>query len=280
MEDLELAQIQALWESAWSMLPGVVGSILLALAILFVGWLISKRVNALVLRASRRGKVDEALGRFLASIAQYVVLVASVIAALGRVGVETTSLVAVFASAGLAVGLALQGSLGNFASGVMILFFRPFHLDDVVNIAGNTGKVTDIGLFATKMLTPDNHTIIVPNSQVTSSVITNFTAQPTRRVVVDIGIAYGEDVDKAKEVIVEALKKTDLIIEEPGPGVVLKGFGASSVDLVATAFANTGDWWPALHNSKVSIYNALNGAGIEIPFNQIVVHQASETPPQ
>lgn len=258
----------------YSMLPVVVGNVALALLILVIGWIFSKWANAAVLRAGRRAKVDEALGRFLASISQYTVLVATGIAALGRVGVETTSLVAVFASAGLAIGLALQGTLANFASGVLILFFRPFQLDDVVNIGGETGKITDIGLFATKMTTPDNHAIIVPNSQVTSGVITNFTPMATRRVVVEIGIAYGADVDKAKEVIIEALKGTDLIIEDPAPGVILKGFGASSVDLVATAFAKTPDWWPALHNAKVSVYNGLNAANIEIPFSQIVVHQA------
>ena len=252
----------------------LIGSILLALLILFIGWLASKWARALVLRATRKGGVDEALARFLGAIAQYTVLAATVIAALGRVGVETTSLVAVFASAGLAVGLALQGTLGNFASGVLILFFRPFELDDVVNVGGQTGKVTDIGLFATTLMTPDNHKFIVPNSQVTGGVITNFTPLDTRRVVVEIGVAYGVDLDQAKQVIIDSLKGTDLIIEDPGPGVVVSSFGASSVDLTATAFAKTSDWWPALHNSKVAIYNGLNAANIEIPFSQIVVHQA------
>ena len=267
-------EIQNQLEALSAMLPSLVANVGLAILILFIGWMVSKWASGLVLRACRRAEVDEALARFLGSLAQYAVLIATVIASLGQVGVETTSLVAVFASAGLAVGLAMQGTLGNFASGVMILFFRPFSLDDVVKVAGETGKVTDIGLFATKLMTPDNHKIIVPNGQVTSAVITNFTSQDKRRVVVEIGIAYGVDVDKAKGVIIEALKKTDLLVEDPAPGVVLSGFGASSVDLVATGFAKTSDWWPALHNAKVSIYNALNEGGIEIPFNQIVVHRA------
>ncbi|MEL7369361.1 MAG: mechanosensitive ion channel family protein [Myxococcota bacterium] len=270
MDNVQLEQLAVYYDLAMPL----VGSILLALLILFFGWMASKWAHKLVLRGTRTAKVDEALARFLGNLARYTVLIMTVIAALGRVGVETTSLVAVFASAGLAVGLALQGTLGNFASGVLILFFRPFELDDVVNVAGQTGKVTDIGLFATAMMTPDNHRIVVPNSQVTAGVITNFTSQDTRRVVVDIGIAYGEDVDKAREVIVAALKKTELLIEDPEPGVVVKGFGASSVDLTATAHAKTADWWPALHNAKVSIYNALNEAKIEIPFNQLVVHKA------
>ncbi len=267
------AQFEALREYYETFAP-LAGSILLAILILFVGWMVSKWARAAILRGTRAAKMDEALARFLATIAQYTVLTATIIAALGRVGVETTSLVAVFASAGLAVGLALQGSLANFASGVLLLFFRPFELDDVVNIADKTGKITDIGLFATTMMTPDNHKIIVPNSQVYSGVITNFTSLDTRRVVVEVGVAYGTDVDKAIQIIKDALAKTELTIDEPAPGVVLTGFGASSVDLTATAFAKTPDWWPCLHNAKVSIYNALNEAGIEIPFSQIVVHQA------
>ena len=270
MDDQQFQQLKDNYET----FAPVVGSVLLALLILIIGWMVSKWARALVLRGMRQAKVDEALSRFLGSIAQYTVLIATVIAALGRVGVETTSLVAVFASAGLAVGLAMQGSLANFASGVLILFFRPFELDDVVNIAGTTGKVSDIGLFATKLSTPDNHNIIVPNSQVTGSVITNFTPADTRRCVIEIGVAYGVDVEKAAEVIKAALAKTDLIIEDPAPGVVVSGFGASSVDLTATAFAKTADWWPALNNAKIAVYNALNEANIEIPFNQIVVHRA------
>ncbi len=253
---------------------GTIGNIAFALLIAVVGWMIAGYVNGLVTRAARTGKVDEALARFLGSIAQYTILVIAVIAALGQLGIETTSLVAIFASAGIAVGLALQGTLSNFASGVLILFFRPFKLDDVAEVAGHTGKVSDIGLFATTLMTPNNHKIIVPNSQVTGAVITNFTALGTRRVVVEIGVAYGTNIDHAKEVLIAALKKTDLIIEDPEPAVVLTGFGSSSVDLTATAFANTPDWWPALHNAKVAAYNALNEANIEIPFNQIVVHQA------
>ncbi|MEO1338563.1 MAG: mechanosensitive ion channel domain-containing protein, partial [Myxococcota bacterium] len=142
MDNVQLEQLAVYYDLAMPL----VGSILLALLILFFGWMASKWAHKLVLRGTRTAKVDEALARFLGNLARYTVLIMTVIAALGRVGVETTSLVAVFASAGLAVGLALQGTLGNFASGVLILFFRPFELDDVVNVAGQTGKVTDIAV--------------------------------------------------------------------------------------------------------------------------------------
>lgn len=249
--------------------------VLLGLVILIVGWIASKWANAFVLKASRKAKLDEALARFLGSIAQYTVLAAAVISALGRVGVQTTSLVAVFASAGLAVGLAMQGSLSSFASGVMILFFRPFTLEDVVKISGEVGVVKDVGLFATTLQTPDNHTIIVPNSQVTSGNITNFTRVGTRRAKIDIGVAYGADLQKASDVLLKAITGMDAVLKDPAPSVVLAGFGASSVDFNVYYFANIADWWVSQTEAKKRIYDALNAAGIEIPFNQIVVHNAA-----
>lgn len=256
------------------LLPIATG-ILLGLAILIIGWIVSKWANAMVLKASRKAKLDEALARFLGSIAQYTVLAAAVISALGRVGVQTTSLVAVFASAGLAVGLAMQGSLSSFASGVMILFFRPFTLEDVVQVSGEVGTVKDVGLFATTLLTPDNHTIIVPNSQITSGNITNFTRVGTRRATISIGVAYGVDLEKASKVLLEAISGMDQVLQDPAPSVVLSGFGASSVDFNVYYFATVPNWWASQNVAKKRIYDALNAANIEIPFNQIVVHNAA-----
>ena len=153
----------------------------LAFLIFVVGWTASKWANSLALRAFERRKLDPAMSRFLASLVQYGVLAAAVIAALDRTGVPSTSFVPILGSAGLAIGLALQGSLGNFASGVMILLFRPFTLNDAVSVAGHTGRVEEIGLFATTLITPDNETIIVPNAQVTGGSIVNLTALGRRR---------------------------------------------------------------------------------------------------
>ncbi len=253
--------------------PIVVG-ILLAMFIMALGWMASKWANRAVLASTARANLDAALGRFLGSMAQYTVLAASVIAALDRVGVETTSLVAVLASAGLAVGLALQGSLANFASGVMILFFRPFSLGDVVKAGGELGKVTDIGLFFTTMTTPDNQKIIIPNSGITGGVITNIASQGSRRLEVDVGVAYGEDLNKVRDVLLGALQGLEGLHEEPAPDLVFTEMAASSLNFKLRAWCAPADFGAMNHAVRSAAYNALNAADIEIPFDQVVVHQA------
>jgi small conductance mechanosensitive channel len=198
-----------------------------------------------------------------------------VIAALGAVGVETTSLVAIFASAGLAVGLALQGSLGNFASGVLLLIFRPFNIDDVVTVGGNTGKVSEIGLFATTLVTVNNEKVVVPNSGVTGNAIINLTAFDVRRGVISVGVAYGSDVAAVSGILLEAARKADLVLSDPEPAVAFVGLGASSIDFDVRVWAKTPDWAAMVGNVRTTVYDELNAAGIDIPFNQIVVHQAA-----
>lgn len=246
-----------------------------ALVIFVVGWLVSKWVCALCLRAARKSKMDEALARFLSSMAQYAVLAFAVIAALSKVGVQTTSLVALLGAAGLAVGLALQGNLGNFASGVMLLFFRPFTLEDKVRVAGEDGQVKNIGLFATTMRTPSNEEKIVPNSSITSDVIVNYTCQGTLRGGISVGIAYGSDVNRAMQVMTEACKSVGTVLSDPAPSVNFNGFGASSLDFEVRPWSTSDDYLGMLHDVRIALYEALNAAEIEIPFDQIVVHQAA-----
>lgn len=249
-------------------------SILFAIVIFAIGWMASKWANLVILSIARGRQLDEALSRFVAAIAQYAILAAAFIAALGAVGVETTSLVAIFASAGLAVGLALQGSLANFASGVMILFFRPFNLGDVINAGGHTGEVKDIGLFATTMQNPGNDKIIVPNAAITGGSIINHTAAGTRRGSIDVGVAYGSDVGKVIEVLQAAASSADCVLDTPAPAIALVGLGASSVDFQIHCWANCADYLAMMHNVRRAAYEGLNEAGIDIPFNQIVVHRA------
>ena len=244
------------------------------LVILVVGWMLSKWTHRLVKSMLNRTKTEESLARFLASIAQYAVLAATVIASLNQVGVQTTSLVAILASAGLAVGLALQGSLSNFASGVMILGFRPFLLDDFVEIGGKSGTVEDIGLFMTRLVTPNNELVLVPNSSITGNTITNFTAKGVRRCVIDIGVGYSEDVRRVTDCLVNIAKGHEKCLEDPGPSAVIAGFGASSVDFQLRAYAKNDDFWPMVNELRLRIFETLNSEGIEIPFSQIVVHQA------
>lgn len=249
-------------------------SALLGLLILIVGWIASKWAQRLVLNAAKRGKLQEELARFLGNIVRYIVIAATVIAALERVGVQTTSLIAVFASAGLAVGLALQGSLQNFAAGVMILFFRPFSLGDRITAGGHTGVVTDIGLFATTYLAPNNDKIIIGNGDIMASSITNHTVMGNIRATVEVGVAYGESLQEAIEVCKKAAQGAEHVLPEPGVAVAFTNFGASSLDLAIHCWCVADNRLAMLHNVRVAVYDALNDAGIEIPFNQIVVHQA------
>jgi small conductance mechanosensitive channel len=249
-------------------------NIIYALIIFVVGWSASKWVHLLLLRVLRNSEMDEALSRFLASLTQYLVLAATVIVALDKVGIETTSLVALLATAGLAIGLALQGSLANFASGVMILFFRPFTLSDRITAGGQTGSVEDIGLFATTILTGDNEKIMLPNSSITGASIVNHTTRGTLRGNIELGIAYGSDLAQAMEVMLKACKQVDLVLEDPEPTVFFSGFGASSLDFIVRPWARTSDFGAMNHNVRISLYDHLNAAGIEIPFDQMVVHQA------
>lgn len=254
--------------------PMLVGA-LTALLILVVGWLASKWVHKILVNLCLRRSLDEALGRFLASIARYLVLAAAVIAALGKVGVESTSFIAILGAAGLAIGFALQGSLSNFASGVMMLLFRPVDIGQRVTVAGHTGAIEEIGLFATTLSTPDHETIIIPNSKITDDSIINYAKKGKIRANVSIGVAYGTDISKAMQVIARACAAADLVLTEPVPSVAFAGFGSSSLDLLARPWSLPDDYPAMQHNVRVEIYNALAEAGIEIPFDQIVVHRAS-----
>lgn len=242
--------------------------------ILWLGKTIANWVEKLASKLLTKAKVDESLTGFLSSLAKYAVLAATIIATLDQLGVQTTSLIAVFASAGLAVGLALQGSLSNFAAGTMILGFRPFKVGDIIEAGGATGQVENIGIFTTSLLTLDNEVIIVPNSAITGGAIMNFTAKDYRRVSTDIGVAYGEDLHKVEKVLLEAAGENSKGLDEPGPDVFLTGFGASSIDFNVRIFVDPNDYWPALYELRKQVYDSLNAAEIEIPFNQIVVHQA------
>lgn len=259
-------------------MPLIVGAVT-ALLIFVLGWLVSKWTHTLVTKALRLRKVDESLSRFLASLAQFAVLAATVITALAQVGIETTSLVALLAAASLAVGLALQGNLAHFASGVMILLFRPFTLGDVIEGGGKTGTVQAIGIFATTLTTPENHRVTLPNSAITSAAITNFTALGTRRATLEVGVAYASDIDSVVALLLEAASACETVLADPAPVVRFAGMGPSSLDFSVAIWAKNEHFFPTQHEVRKAIYNRLNAAGVEIPFNQIVLHQARPSAP-
>ena len=243
--------------------------VVLTLALIVSGW-----VRGLVLKSLKRAHFDETLTRFFGTTARWLVLLLAVLGCLGIFGIETTSFAAVLGGASLAIGLAFQGSLSNVAAGVMLLAFRPFKVGQVVTVANQTGTIEEIGLFTTTMNTPDRRHIIIPNGQVFGATIVNITHSPTRRVDVAVGVGYGEDIDRTREVLrAAAMGVTPQLPEEPAV-VVLVGLGPSSVDWQVRVFCRTEDF--ALTSEAVirAIKYALDEAGIEIPFPQRVIHTA------
>lgn len=244
-----------------------------SIAVFVFGWILSKWGYALVLKALRTSRLDEALARFFASLAQWAILAFSVVAALERAGVETTSLVAIVAAGGLAIGLALQGTLGNFASGVLLLVFRPFTIGDRVTVAGHGGKVEDIGLFSTTFATPAKERIVLPNSAVTSGVIVNHTASGKIRASIDTSVAYGADIDHVCGLLLAAANECDLVLDDPAPRTGLVEMAASSLNFKVNCWAEPANNIAMQIQVRTAIYNKLNAANVEIPFNQLVVHR-------
>ena len=248
--------------------PPIVG----VLVLLLIAYVIASWIRKLLVRALQRAKVETTLARFLGSLVKWAILVMALIACLGVFGVETTSFAAVIGAAALAVGLALQGSLSNLSAGVMLLIFRPFKVGDMVSTAGQFGKIQEIGLFTTKMDTPDNRRIIVPNSAVFGATIENITYHPTRRVDVSVGVEYPADIDRTRQVLLEAAKALPDTLEEPPPQVILLSLGDSSVDWQVRVWTQTPKYWAVRDAATRAVKAALDQSGIGIPFPQMDVH--------
>ncbi len=246
--------------------------ILGAILILIIGRIISGLLGRVVGRALIRGNVDVSLRGFLISLTRIAVMAFAVVASLAKFGVETTSFVAVLGAAGFAVGFALQGSLGNFASGVMILIFKPIKVGDLVEIAGYLGIVDEIGLFVTIIITPDNQKVIVPNGKITSDVINNVNGMGTRRVDMSAGISYSDDIEKAKSICMEVMAKNEKVLADPAPYVGVSEMGDSSVNLAVRPWCKGEDYWMVHFEITQGIKEAFDAAGVVIPFPQRDVH--------
>ncbi len=246
----------------------VVGVLLL----LFIANIVASWVRRLVIGSLEKAKFDATLTKFFSNPARYTVLILAVLAALGVFGIETTSFAAVIGAAGLAVGLAFQGTLSNFSAGVMLLAFRPFRVGDYINAAGTAGTVESIELFTTRLVTPDKRLIIVPNSAVFGSTIENVTYFDTRRVNVDVGTDYGADLQKTREVLEKVANSVEGRIDDPASQVYLLQLGGSSVDWTVRVWCNTADFWAVKERLTRDVKNALDEAGIGIPFPQQDVH--------
>ena len=242
------------------------------LALLLLAWFASGWVRRLVNRSLTRIKFDTTLTRFFASVSGWLVLLLAVLGCLGIFGVETTSFAAVIGAAGLAVGLAFQGTLSNFAAGIMLLVFRPFKVGDTVTIAGQTGKIDSIELFTSALDTFDNRRFVIPNSEIFGSVIENITHHSIRRADVAVGVDYEADIDHTRSVLTSAALQVPGSLDDPAPAVVLVDLGASSVNWSVRVWARTSDYLDIKQATIRSVKIALDEAGIGIPFPQMDVH--------
>ncbi len=247
-------------------------NIVWAFGIFLLGKIAAKIARAILVGAMKRSKVDETLRVFVSNIAYAGLMAFVVIAALGKLGVKTDSLVAIIATAGLAIGFALQGSLGNFAAGVMLILFRPFKLGDLIEAGGITGTVRDIQIFNTVLNTPDNKMVIVPNGNITGSVITNLSGNKTRRVDLVAGIGYGDDTAQAKEILENILATHPLVLKDPAPAVAMIALADSSVNFNVRPWCKTKDYWACYSGVTEQIKLRFDAAGISIPFPQQDVH--------
>jgi small conductance mechanosensitive channel len=272
-EYLDTKQIDGLIE----MIIPIGINILVAIAVFIIGkWLARKITNIAVALLTRVKGMDVTLIKFLETIIYYILMMVVILTALSKLGIETTSFFAILGAAGLAIGLALKDSLGNFASGVMLIMFKPFKLGDFVTVAGVSGTVKEISIFSSIIITGDNQKMIVPNGAITAGTIVNVNANPTRRVDLVVGIGYEDDIKKAKDVLTNILESNDLIIQNKGLTVAVSELADSSVNFVVRAWVNTPDYWAVKFALTEQVKLRFDKEGISIPYPQQDVHHHNQ----
>ena len=246
--------------------------LLTAIVIFYVGKLLSKWLKRLVTRMMTRASVDPLIVSFTSSLVYMAMMVFVVVATLGQVGIQTTSFIAILGAAGLAIGLALQGSLSNFAAGFLLIIFRPFKVGDVIEAAGVTGKVDEIQIFTTTMKTPDNKTIIVPNAKLSGDNIINYSTQETRRVDMVVGVSYDADLKEVRSILNDIVNKDERILKDPEPLIVVGELADSSVNFFVRVWVNSADYWGVYFDANETVKLRMDEAGIGIPYPQRDVH--------
>ncbi|UCH79917.1 MAG: mechanosensitive ion channel [Nitrospiraceae bacterium] len=246
--------------------------IIAALAIFIIGKWASKLSKKIVSKIMTKKNIDPTIISFVINLVHMLILAFAVLAALGQLGVQTTSFVAVIGAAGLAIGLALQGSLANFAAGFLMIIFRPFKVGDVIEAAGVIGSVEAMQVFTTQLKTGDNKVIIIPNAKLTADNIVNYSAKGTRRVDLVCGIGYQDDIDKAKQVVNDLLAADERVLKDPAPTVAVLEMADSSVNFVVRPWVNTADYWNVYFDTTEKIKKRFDEEGISIPFPQRDVH--------
>ncbi|MEQ2977485.1 mechanosensitive ion channel domain-containing protein [Butyricimonas faecihominis] len=250
-----------------------VGSkILLAIVVFLVGRWIVRRLNKLLAKILEKRHVEASLSTFVKSLVNITLTLLLIIVVIGVLGIETSSFIALFASAGVAIGMALSGTLQNFAGGVMILLFKPFKVGDTIEAQGQSGTVREIQIFNTILATPDNKIIIIPNGGLSTGLMKNYSREATRRVDWEFGIAYGDDYTKAKAVIARLLDADGRVLKNPAYFIALTSLGESSVNIVVRAWVNAGDYWGVYFDMNEKVYKTFAEENLNIPFPQLDVH--------
>lgn len=250
--------------------------ILIAAIVYAIGRAIIGIINRVVARLLNRQHIDPSVQTFLRSMIKILLTILLIISVIGALGINTTSFAALLASAGVAVGMALSGNLQNFAGGLVILLFKPYKVGDWIEAQGVQGSVKEIQIFHTVLVQADNKVVYVPNGSMSTAVVVNYSRLDTRRVEWTIGIDYGEDVDKARAAILEALGREPLILADPEPTVALGALADSSVNLTVRVWTKTGDYWPVFNNGYRLIYDAFNAKGINFPYPNQTIHVVRE----
>ena len=247
-------------------------NVVIALAIFYFGKMVISLVVRGIRKVMQRQEVDKTLETFVCNLVRMVLLVIVIIAAIGQLGIQTTSFIAIFGAAGLAVGLALQGSLSNFAAGVLIVLFRPYRVGDFIEAAGISGVVEQVQILTTILKTGDNKQIIVPNGQIMDSIITNYSANDKRRVDMVVGVSYDDDLDKVRSTIEELIAAEERVLEEPACTIAVSALADSSVNFVVRPWVKTADYWGVMFDLTEAIKKRFDKEGISFPFPQQDVH--------
>ncbi len=255
-----------------STLVGFGKNVVVALLIFYVGKFVTGLVVRALRKVMRKQEVDKTLETFVCNLVRMALLVVVVIAAIGALGIQTTSFIAIFGAAGLAIGLALQGSLSNFAAGVLIVLFRPYRVGDFIEAAGIAGTVEQVQILTTILRTGDNKQIIVPNGQIMDSIITNYSANATRRVDMVVGVSYSDDLDKVRATIQALIDADERILDDPAPTIAVSQLADSSVNFVVRPWVKTPDYWNVMFDLTEAIKKRFDQEGISIPFPQQDVH--------
>jgi small conductance mechanosensitive channel len=252
--------------------------VLAAIAILIIGRMLARWLRRIVVRLMNKADVDPMVTGFAASMVYIGLMVFVVMAALGQVGIQTTSFLAILGAAGLAIGLALQGSLANFAAGFLLIIFRPFKVGDVIEAAGVTGKVDVIQIFTTTLRTPDNKTIIVPNAKLGNDNIINYSTQKTRRVDLVVGVSYDADLKETRAILQDIVNSDERVLKDPEPQIVVGELADSSVNFFIRVWVNSADYWNVFFDANEKVKLRLDEAGIGIPYPQRDVHLYQHKP--